>query len=107
MRRLQPHLHLYGHTHIPLGTVSPCIPTSCSCCSYSCLTRLMSLYICLSAADVDLELEGIRYLQWPLGYFREAHLQCAPIFSSGPLAVHDSALGNGSAGTQHLSCILH
>ncbi len=63
--------------------------------------------VCLSAAGVDLELEGIRYLQWPLGYFREAHLQCAPIFSSGPLAVHDSALGSGSAGTQHLSCILH
>jgi hypothetical protein len=46
----------------------------------------------------DLELEGIRYLQWPLGYFREAQLQCAPIFSSGPLLVHDTALGAGKQG---------
>jgi len=36
VRRLQPHLHLFGHTHIP----------------------------------IDLSLDGIRYVQWPLGYFR-------------------------------------
>jgi Icc-related predicted phosphoesterase len=36
IRRLNPHLHLFGHTHIP----------------------------------IDLELEGIRYIQWPRGYFR-------------------------------------
>jgi hypothetical protein len=38
IRRLRPHLHMFGHTHIP----------------------------------IDLELEGIRYLQWPLGYARFA-----------------------------------
>jgi hypothetical protein len=47
----------------------------------------------------DLEIEGIRYLQWPLGYFREANLQCAPIHSTGPLVVHDTALGAGKLGT--------
>jgi hypothetical protein len=36
VRRLNPHLHMFGHTHIPM----------------------------------DLELDGIRYLQWPLGYTR-------------------------------------
>jgi hypothetical protein len=63
VRRLNPHLHLFGHTHIP----------------------------------IDLELEGIRYLQWPLGYSREAHLQCAPVHSVGPLMVYDSACGSGKA----------
>jgi hypothetical protein len=47
----------------------------------------------------DLEIEGIRYVQWPLGYFREANLQCAPIHSTGPLVVHDTALGAGKLGT--------
>lgn len=36
IRRLRPHLHLFGHTHIP----------------------------------IDLELDGIRYVQWPKGYAR-------------------------------------
>ena len=34
--QIYPHLHLFGHTHIP----------------------------------IDLEIEGIRYVQWPLGYKR-------------------------------------
>lgn len=61
VRRLNPHLHLFGHTHIP----------------------------------IDLELEGIRYVQWPLGYSREADKQCAPIHQVGPLLVYDSACGVG------------
>ena len=36
IRRLQPHVHLFGHTHIP----------------------------------IDLTLDGITYIQWPLGYYR-------------------------------------
>lgn len=62
VRRLNPHLHLFGHTHIP----------------------------------IDLKLEGIRYLQWPLGYSREADKQCAPIHAVGPLLVYDSACGVGA-----------
>jgi hypothetical protein len=64
VRRLMPHLHLFGHTHIPM----------------------------------DLDIEGIRYLQWPLGYSREADKQCAPVHRVGPLMVFDSALGWGSDG---------
>mmetsp|Transcript_2750 Transcript_2750/g.4246 ORF Transcript_2750/g.4246 Transcript_2750/m.4246 type:complete len:409 (-) Transcript_2750:1585-2811(-) len=64
VRRLQPHLHLFGHTHIP----------------------------------IDLTLDGIRYVQWPLGYAREATAQCSKIFSSGPLLVYDSRLGSGPGG---------
>lgn len=41
---------------------------------------------------IDLLLEKIRYIQWPLGYFREAQFQCAPIYNSGPLLVFDSNL---------------
>ena len=62
VRRLNPHLHCFGHTHIP----------------------------------IDLELDGIRYLQWPLGYYREADKQCAPIHAVGPLLVYDSACGVGA-----------
>lgn len=36
IRRLKPHIHLFGHTHIP----------------------------------IDLELDGVRYVQWPKGYAR-------------------------------------
>lgn len=36
IRRLKPHVHLFGHTHIP----------------------------------IDLELDGVRYVQWPKGYAR-------------------------------------
>jgi predicted phosphodiesterase len=64
IRRLQPHLHLFGHTHIP----------------------------------IDLELEGIRYIQWPKGYFREADKQCAAMHRIGPLLVFDSDLGQGTSG---------
>ena len=59
IRRLRPHVHLFGHTHIP----------------------------------IDLTLEDIRYIQWPLGYSREADKQCAPIHRTGPLLVFDSTLG--------------
>ena len=64
VRRLNPHLHLFGHTHIP----------------------------------IDLELDGIRYVQWPLGYSREANKQCAPVHDVGPLMVYDSACGAGQQG---------
>jgi len=64
VRRLQPHLHLYGHTHIPL----------------------------------DLELDGIRYVQWPLGYHREAEKQCKPIQTTAPLLCYDTQLGPREAG---------
>jgi len=50
-----------------------------------------------SHIPIDLDLEGIRYIQWPLGYFRESDLQCKPIFVSGPLLVLDSTLGRGPA----------
>jgi hypothetical protein len=36
IRLLKPHLHLFGHTHIP----------------------------------IDLTIENIRYVQWPLGYYK-------------------------------------
>eukprot|EP01039_Chlorochromonas_danica_P003549 gene3549-3886_t len=42
---------------------------------------------------IDLELDGIRYIQWPLGYHREADKQCAPVVRLGPLTVFDSTLG--------------
>ena len=64
VRRLNPHLHLFGHTHIP----------------------------------IDLELDGIRYLQWPLGYSREADKQCAPVHAVGALMIYDSACGTGKEG---------
>ncbi len=64
IRRLQPHVHLFGHTHIP----------------------------------VDMELDGITYIQWPLGYFKESEKQCKPIYQDGPLLVHDSTLGQGKKG---------
>jgi hypothetical protein len=62
VRRLSPHLHVFGHTHLP----------------------------------IDLELDGIRYLQWPLGYAHEATAQCSRVHSAGPLLVYDSALGTGA-----------
>ena len=64
VRRLGPHLHLFGHTHIPM----------------------------------DLELEGIRYVQWPLGYAREATMQCRVVRAEGSLLCYDSALGAGKDG---------
>eukprot|EP01035_Chromulina_nebulosa_P017375 gene17375-22923_t len=55
--RLKPHLHLFGHTHIP----------------------------------IDLIINDIRYIQWPLGYHRESTRQCHIVHSSGPLLVYDSS----------------
>lgn len=46
IRRLQPHLHLFGHTHIP----------------------------------IDLTLDGITYIQWPLGYYRSGDLPSLCIY---------------------------
>eukprot|EP00607_Mallomonas_marina_P001290 CAMPEP_0182435214 /NCGR_PEP_ID=MMETSP1167-20130531/74423_1 /TAXON_ID=2988 /ORGANISM="Mallomonas Sp, Strain CCMP3275" /LENGTH=327 /DNA_ID=CAMNT_0024626001 /DNA_START=120 /DNA_END=1103 /DNA_ORIENTATION=- len=62
VRRLHPHLHLFGHTHIP----------------------------------IDITLEGQRYVQWCLGYPREATKQCADVYKHGPLLVYDSSLGVGA-----------
>ena len=69
IRRLQPSLHLFGHTHIP----------------------------------IDLELDGIRYLQYPLGYSREAEMQCKLIVQNGPLLVYDSLNGISCDGTQDMN----
>ncbi len=63
IRRIGPHVHLFGHTHLPM----------------------------------DLTLDGIRYVQWPLGYAHEAALQCAPVHANGPLLVSDSQRGVGAA----------
>eukprot|EP01034_Spumella_vulgaris_P032345 gene32345-39933_t len=65
IRRLQPDLHLFGHTHI---------------------------------LPMDLTLEGIRYVQWPLGYKRESTTSCQMMFRTGPLLVHDTRLGNMKEG---------
>ena len=60
---------------------------------------LFSLHLVVScsysSSPIDLELEGIRYLQWPLGYFREAQMQCKDIVKNGPLLVFDSSMING------------
>jgi len=45
---------------------------------------------------IDLVLDGIRYIQWPLGYQREADKQCSLIFANGPLKVFDSSIGIGA-----------
>eukprot|EP00602_Paraphysomonas_sp_CaronLab_P004285 CAMPEP_0185029206 /NCGR_PEP_ID=MMETSP1103-20130426/15373_1 /TAXON_ID=36769 /ORGANISM="Paraphysomonas bandaiensis, Strain Caron Lab Isolate" /LENGTH=278 /DNA_ID=CAMNT_0027563865 /DNA_START=500 /DNA_END=1336 /DNA_ORIENTATION=+ len=58
IRQLQPDLHIFGHTHIP----------------------------------IELTLDGIRYLQWPLGNPREATAQCRLVHNTGLLLVYDSAL---------------
>lgn len=39
---------------------------------------------------IDLVLDGIRYIQWPLGYAREHQHQCRSVFENGPLLVHTS-----------------
>jgi hypothetical protein len=75
VRRLNPALHLYGHTHIPL----------------------------------DLSVDGIRYVQWPLGYSREADMQCAPVRRHKALCVYDSNLvvgGGGAAGCDGIPAML-
>lgn len=64
VRRLQPDVHLFGHTHIP----------------------------------IDLTVDGLRYIQWPLGYSREAQKQCAPVHKQGLLMVFNSDLGDGTSG---------
>lgn len=43
-----------------------------------------------SHIPIDLTLEGVRYLQWPLGYVRERQAQCIAIAQHGPLLVYDS-----------------
>lgn len=58
IRSLKPHLHMFGHTHIP----------------------------------IDLMIDGIRYLQWPLGTHKESKRQCAIVHDTGPLLVYDSTL---------------
>lgn len=64
IRRLKPHVHCFGHTHIP----------------------------------IDLSLDGIRYLQWSLGYSSESDKQCAPVYERGALCIYDSVLGTGEDG---------
>ena len=59
VRKLQPNLHLFGHTHIPIG----------------------------------MEVDDIRYAQWPLGYPKEATLQCRTVAATGPMLVFDSVKG--------------
>lgn len=41
---------------------------------------------------LDLEIDGVRYIQWPLGYSREANMQCSPIRKHKALCVYDSSL---------------
>ena len=69
VQRLKPHLHLFGHSHIP----------------------------------IDLCLQGIQYVQWPVGYFREATEQCAVVRATGPLLCYDSELGTGPTGIPALA----
>jgi hypothetical protein len=63
IRQLKPNLHMFGHTHIPIG----------------------------------MNVDGIRYAQWPLGYPREAERQCRPVVHAGPMLVFDSDTGVPSA----------
>lgn len=39
---------------------------------------------------IDLTLNEVRYVQWPLGYTREASLQCAPVQRTGALCIYDT-----------------
>lgn len=65
--RLQPDLHLFGHTHIP----------------------------------IDIKLDGIRYLQWPLGSVSEQSRQCAEMAREGPILVYDdTSEGRGITGVR-------
>ena len=41
---------------------------------------------------LDLSVAGVRYVQWPLGYSREAEMQCAPVRRHKALCVYDSNL---------------
>ena len=59
VRKLKPNLHLFGHTHIPIG----------------------------------MEVDDIRYAQWPLGYPKESTLQCRTVAATGPMLVFDSEMG--------------
>ena len=49
-----------------------------------------------SHTPIDLVLDGIRYVQWPLGYSREARMQCAVVRARGPLCVYDTNLMSNS-----------
>mmetsp|Transcript_8977 Transcript_8977/g.11904 ORF Transcript_8977/g.11904 Transcript_8977/m.11904 type:complete len:505 (-) Transcript_8977:298-1812(-) len=42
---------------------------------------------------IDMELEGVRYLTWPLGSAREQNRQCRPVKEVGPLLIYDSTQG--------------
>jgi hypothetical protein len=47
---------------------------------------------------IDVTLQGQRYIQWPLGYLREAAMACAPVRRlCGPLLVYATS-GSGGGG---------
>jgi len=40
---------------------------------------------------IDLMLNGVRYVNWPLGSIREHEKQCSPVKATGPLLVYDTS----------------
>ena len=48
---------------------------------------------------IDVSVDGQRYIQWPLGYLREASMACAPVRRlCGPLLVYSTAEEDGAPG---------